>query len=175
MYRTYRKDVSRITDVVRGSVYFPSAVELAQFVDEWVMKYGVAHQAAPKRSSIFQHLLAQVTEFISVYSEFMRSSVPTANISDDDDSSKLLRNRETSDSVETDAQKEPEIKAFEILRIRNRFDPALIDVPGGYRDLALKLKIGFTRCTLSVFMSSLSTCLMISSLGICSQYVMCII
>ena len=52
------------------------------------MKYGVAHQAAPKRSSIFQHLLAQVTEFINVYSEFFRSSVPTANISDDDE--KLL-------------------------------------------------------------------------------------
>jgi hypothetical protein len=174
VYRTYRKDVSRITDVVRGSVYFPSAVELAQFVDEWVMKYGVAHQAAPKRSSIFQHLLAQVTEFINVYSEFMRSSVPTANISDDD-SSKLLHNCETSDSIETDAQKEHEIKAFEILRIRNRFDPALIDVPGGYRDLALKLKIGFMRCTPVFFVLSLSICLMISSLGICSQYVMCII
>jgi hypothetical protein len=36
-------------------------------------------------------------------------------------------------------------KIFEILRIRNRLDPALLDVPGGYRDLALKIKIGFFR------------------------------
>jgi hypothetical protein len=36
-------------------------------------------------------------------------------------------------------------KIFEILRIRNRFDPSLVDVPGGYRDFALKIKIGFSR------------------------------
>jgi hypothetical protein len=34
---------------------------------------------------------------------------------------------------------------FEILRIRNRLHPALQDVPGGYRDFALKVKIGFFR------------------------------
>jgi hypothetical protein len=34
---------------------------------------------------------------------------------------------------------------FEILRIRNRLHPALLDVPGGYRDFALKVKIGFFR------------------------------
>jgi hypothetical protein len=34
-------------------------------------------------------------------------------------------------------------KIFDILRIRNRFDPDLEDVPGGYRDFALKIKIGF--------------------------------
>lgn len=36
-------------------------------------------------------------------------------------------------------------KIFEIMRIRNRLDPALLDVPGGYRDFALKIKIGFFR------------------------------
>ena len=34
-------------------------------------------------------------------------------------------------------------RCMQILRIRNRFDPALLDVPGGYRDFAIKIKIGF--------------------------------
>ena len=38
-----------------------------------------------------------------------------------------------------------DFKLFEIHRIRNRLDPDLDDAPGGYRDLALKLKIGFVR------------------------------
>ena len=36
-------------------------------------------------------------------------------------------------------------KLFEIYRIRNRLDPDLVEVPGGYRDLSFKLKIGFVR------------------------------
>ncbi len=38
-------------------------------------------------------------------------------------------------------------KIFEILRIRNQLDPALLDVPGGYRDFAMKIEIGFFRRT----------------------------
>ena len=39
-------------------------------------------------------------------------------------------------------------KRFHVLRVKNRFDPSLDDRPellnGGYRDINIKLKIGFT-------------------------------
>ena len=44
-----------------------------------------------------------------------------------------------------------DLKLFEICCIRNRLDPDLIDAPGGYRDLAFKLKIGFVRCGYVLF------------------------
>ena len=47
------------------------------------------------------------------------------------------------DCVTVNSQRQHKI--FEILRIRNRLDPSLLDVPGGYRDFALKIKIGFFR------------------------------
>ena len=51
---------------------------------------------------------------------------------------------------QSDLQSEHSGKIFEILRIRNRLDPELEAVPGGYRDFAIKMNIGFYRQVLSL-------------------------
>jgi hypothetical protein len=46
---------------------------------------------------------------------------------------------------QSSSSEDDDFKLFEIHRIKNRLDPELIEVPGGYRDIAFKLKIGFVR------------------------------
>jgi hypothetical protein len=55
-----------------------------------------------------------------------------------------------SPNKQNDLQSEHSGKIFEILRIRNRLDPELVEVPGGYRDFAIKINIGFYRQVLSL-------------------------
>jgi hypothetical protein len=40
VYRTYRGDVSLITDIVRCAVQFETASEMRKFVSMWIVKYG---------------------------------------------------------------------------------------------------------------------------------------
>ena len=49
------------------------------------------------------------------------------------------------DLSQNSSSEDDDFKLFEIQRIKNRLDPELIEVPGGYRDIAVKLKIGFVR------------------------------
>ena len=46
---------------------------------------------------------------------------------------------------QSSSSEDDDFKLFEIHRIKNRLDPELIEVSGGYRDIAFKLKIGFVR------------------------------
>lgn len=56
-----------------------------------------------------------------------------------------------SQSSSRDDDDDENFKLFEIHRIKNRLDPGLVDVPGGYRDIAFKLKIGFVRYSKTSF------------------------
>ena len=49
------------------------------------------------------------------------------------------------DLSQNSSTEDDEFKLFEIHRIKNRLDPELIEAPGGYRDIAFKLKIGVVR------------------------------
>jgi len=127
--------VSLITDIVRCAVRFETAAEMQSFVTDWILKFGQAHQNALEVRWLTS-MRNEIREFFRIFGEHFRNEpIPEAE--------------DTSANSASSSTRAPEdIKLFEICRIRNRLDPDLIDAPGGYRDLAFKLKIGFVRCGL---------------------------
>ena len=125
--------MSLITDIVRCAVRFETAAEMQSFVTHWILKFGQAHQNALEVRWVTS-IQNEIREFFRIFGEHFRNEP----ISEADDASANNTNSSTRASED--------IKLFEICRIRNRLDPDLIDAPGGYRDLAFKLKIGFVRC-----------------------------
>jgi hypothetical protein len=120
VYRSYRGDVTLLTDIVRCAVQFETPADLLRFVKEWLFLYGKPQTRDPPKSMI-SRWLEEFQEFILV---FTNSPIP---------------------DKQTDLQNEHNGKIFEILRIRNRLDPELENVPGGYRDFSIKINIGFYR------------------------------
>jgi hypothetical protein len=136
IYRTYRGDVSLITDIVRCAVQFETVGDMRTFISGWIMKYGLVHRKT-KKAGWFASSCSETHKFFRIFGEHFGRSVPildTLDVAAADIRDDMLAS--TSDE---------EFKLFEIHRIRNRMDPDLIDAPGGYRDVALKLKIGFVR------------------------------
>jgi hypothetical protein len=129
-----------ITDIARCSVDFESVKDMSDFIEKWILKYGHARQnTQPNRwGSNIQNLSMQMREFSRFLGEHIRKAF---RIQSGDDEI----NPQFTERMETSAGSENDKHLFEICRVRNRFDPALIDVPGGYRDVAFKLKIGFVR------------------------------
>ncbi len=144
VYRTYRGNVSLITDIVRCSVQFETVAEMRTFVSNWIMKYGLACRSS-KQVGWLTTMRNEIREFFRIFGEYYRRAAPTPDASD-----------AAADDVRyTMITPVPEdFKLFEICRIRNRFDPNLIDAPGGYRDIAFKLKMGFVRYGLDFFFPS---------------------
>jgi hypothetical protein len=128
--------VSLITDIVRCAVQFETASDMRTFVLGWIMKYGIAHRKSTKAGWLARSC-SETRKFFRIFGEYCRRAEPIPDTRDaeaDDIRYDMLAS--TSDE---------DFKLFEIHRVRNRMDPDLIDVPGGYRDVAFKLKIGFVR------------------------------
>jgi hypothetical protein len=130
VYRSYRGDVTLLTDIVRCAVQFVTPADLLRFVKEWLFLYGEPQTRDPPKSMI-SRWLEELQEFMLVVTN---SSIPKSQ----------------SPNKQDDLQSEHSGKIFEILRIRNRLDPELEAVPGGYRDFAIKMNIGFYRQVLSL-------------------------
>jgi hypothetical protein len=126
--------VTLITDIVRCAVQFETVADMRTFVTNWIMKYGLARRSS-KEIGLLATISNETREFFRIFGEYFRKATP---------------NPDAGDAAADDVRMLPVIsdedfKLFEIHRIRNRLDPDLIDVPGGYRDVACKLKIGFVR------------------------------
>ena len=125
VYRSYRGDVTLLTDIVRCAVQFKTPADLLRFVKEWLFLYGEPQTRDPPKSML-SRWLEELQEFMLVVTN---SYIPECQ----------------SPNKQSDLQSEHSGKIFEILRIRNRLDPELEEVPGGYRDFAIKINIGFYR------------------------------
>jgi hypothetical protein len=135
VYRSYRGDVTLLTDIVRCAVQFEDPADLLRFVKEWLFIYGQPQTRDPPKSMI-SRWVEELQEFMLVVTN---SSIP----------------RSQSPNKQDDLQSEHSGKIFEILRIRNRLDPELEAVPGGYRDFAIKINIGFYRQVSSLIVNFL--------------------
>ena len=131
--------MSLITDIVRCAVRFETAAEMQSFLNNWILKFGQAHQSALEVGWLSK-IQNETRQFFRIFSEYFRDAEPIDDAGDAADN-----HASPSTPVSED------LKLFEICRIRNRLDPDLIDAPGGYRDLAFKLKIGFVRCGDALF------------------------
>jgi hypothetical protein len=118
VYRSYRGDVTLLTDIVRCAVQFQTPADLFRFVKEWLFLYGEPQTRDPPKSMI-SRWVEELQEFMLVVTNSPIPECPSPN--------------------------KQSGKIFEILRIRNRLDPQLEEVPGGYRDFAIKINIGFYR------------------------------
>ena len=121
---------------MRCTVQFETASDMHDFVMKWICKYGLARQNKTK-IGLKEKIVKETREFFRIFWEYFKNEghvpydqLPAAVID-------IASLNSTSD--------DEDFKLFEIHRIRNRLDPDLDDAPGGYRDLALKLKIGFVR------------------------------
>ena len=129
-----------ITDIARCSIDFESVKDMSVFIEKWILKYGHARQnTQPNRwGSNIQNLSMQLRDFSRFLGYHIRKALRIQSRDNANDP-------QFAETMETSEGSENEKHLFEICRVRNRFDPALIEVPGGYRDVAFKLKIGFVR------------------------------
>jgi hypothetical protein len=158
VYRSYRGDVSLLTDIVRCAVRFADSKDMLEFVEKWLFFYGEP-QRPENKPSMAKRFNEQMREFKDVMNFFFHPVKPNSDskvrVNPDSEHVCCASFQRASVHVEPDLASISEArklvsearkhKIFEILRIRNRFDPSLVDVPGGYRDFALKIKIGFSR------------------------------
>ncbi len=156
--------MSLLTDIVRCAVRFADFKDMLEFIENWLFVYGEP-QRPENKPSMAKRFREQMREFKDVINYFFNpvkhnsgnsESKHRDNGTPDPDSEHVCcANFLQGASVDVDPASQSEAdkerkraqkhKIFEILRIRNRFDPSLVDVPGGYRDFALKIKIGFYR------------------------------
>jgi hypothetical protein len=143
-YRSYRRDVSLLTDIVRCAITFEEPRHLLDFVENWLLKHGTPTQPKPDKKTQFivgiKHRMKRAKYFFRLFRDYIKRSL---NIHDYDDSDEEVVQKQ-SEETKDPASWSPDI-LFEIMRIRNRFNLELIEAPGGYRDLSLKIKIGVTR------------------------------
>jgi hypothetical protein len=181
VYRSYRGDVTLLTDIVRCAVQFATPNDLLNFVQNWLFLFGEPKRPA-KKTTMKDLLAKHFREFKEVVNDFFHADTPSSNISTKHPANAVhplnsVEQPPTGDvaaplpssadarqartpgapsrseqGVDCDCDdcinSQRQHKIFEILRIRNRLDPALRDVPGGYRDFAVKIKIGFFRLDL---------------------------
>ena len=113
---------------------FEIPADLLRFVTEWLFVYGETKEVDLTKSMIHRWM-EQFKEFKEVIREhYFPSSLDVHKNQPSTNEGKCYDKN----------------KIFEILRIRNRFDPELEEVPGGYRDFAIKMNIGFYRQVLSL-------------------------
>jgi hypothetical protein len=148
-----------ITDIVRCSVAFETVSDMSLFVQEWIMKYGKVRQIKSKfaLSKKISEIRTEMQNFLKLFGEHFRSSGRIRQMREQRDRPAASTTTQSEHSANQTTDRD--FHLFEIHRIRNRLDPALIVVPGGYRDLAFKLKIGFVRYDahcLSYILSTLS-------------------
>jgi hypothetical protein len=116
---------------------------MKSFVTNWIMKYG---QSA--RSVVH---IGRLKTFLDDFGIALNDFREHFGSADNPDTVNIperpsdAANDNVSQSSSIDDDNYDNFKLFEIHRIKNRLDPELVDVPGGYRDIAFKLKIGFVR------------------------------
>ena len=132
---------------------FDSASDMKAFVTNWIMKYG---QSA--RSVVHIGRLKTFLDEFSMFLNDIREHFGSADNADTSDTPRQHSERPSDaananvyQSSSSDDDNDDNFKLFEIHRIKNRLDPELVDVPGGYRDIAFKLKIGFVRYSKTFF------------------------
>lgn len=148
---------------------FERCKDILDFVEKWLFIYGKPKCPGAKQSFVmrwkdefFNAFGLQSNKILSY------SALPTS----ENTASTVSSNSKTPPHVSIEMQSHDtanECKAapiFEILRIRNRMHLDLQDVPGGYRDFALKIKIGFFRyCFLLICCACSMTHLYIGTLS----------
>jgi hypothetical protein len=146
---------------------------MQSFVTNWILKFGQSRRIV-KQIGRLTSIRNETLKVWDTLEQYFRKTRRTTNAHYNEetfskDISPSSLNDETFDILEqyfrktrrtTDAHNNEEtffkdispsslndetFKLFEIHRIRNRLDPDLVEVPGGYRDLSFKLKIGFVR------------------------------
>ncbi len=115
-----------LTDLVRCAVQFETPADLLHFIKEWLLVYG-----EPKKRDHTKSMLSRCVQQFKDFKQLIKELYFPSDCDAEEKKQEAL-------CVDKD-------KKFEILRIRNRLDLNLEEVPGGYRDFALKLKIGFFR------------------------------
>lgn len=121
---------------MRCAVQFESVVDMRTFISGWIIKYGLVPRKS-KKAGWLASRCSETHKFFRIFGEHFGRAAPILDTLD-----------AAADDIRYDmlaSASDEEFKLFEIHRIRNRMDPDLIDVPGGYRDVAFKLKIGFVR------------------------------
>ncbi len=116
---------------------FETPADLLRFVKEWIFHHGEPQKRDPVKNMI-SRWVDELQEFIRVVTNspvvinapgVTNSTIPECQ----------------SPKKQRDFHSGHGGKIFQILRIRNRLDPNLEEVPGGYRDFAIKINIGFYR------------------------------
>ena len=117
------------------------------FITNWIMRFGQSARSAIQIGRL-QMFLNEFGMFLHDVREYLSSAKgkvhPDTGHSPHQhvDQPFEVTNADLSQNSSTE---DDEFKLFEIHRIKNRLDPELIEAPGGYRDIAFKLKIGFVR------------------------------
>jgi len=121
---------------VRCAIQFETAAELQSFVSKWILKFGQGRKIV-KQIGRFTSIQNETLKVFDILGQYFRKATRTTN----------AHNNEETDfkDVSPSSLNDEPLKLFEIHRIRNRLDPNLVEVPGGYRDLSFKLQIGFVR------------------------------
>jgi hypothetical protein len=117
------------------------------FITNWILKYGKGPTRDIKLGKMTK-MLNETRNFLKIAREYMGRRQQVFP----DDCGEPFENP-------TETIADSDIKLFEIHRIRNRMDAGLIRVPGGYRDVAFKIKIGFVRYATRVLSSKSDLCL----------------
>jgi hypothetical protein len=116
------------------------------FITNWIMRLGQSARIAIQ--------IGRLKKFLNEFGMFIhdiREHVSSAGKVHPDCGDSLHQQAEqpckaaNSDASQNSSNEDDDFKLFEIHRIKNRLDPELIRTPGGYRDVAFKLKIGFVR------------------------------
>jgi hypothetical protein len=116
------------------------------FITNWIMRLGQSARIAIQ--------IGRLKKFLNEFGMFIhdiRDHVSSAGKVHPDCGDSLHQQTDqpcetaNSDASQNSSNEDEDFKLFEIHRIKNRLDPELIHTPGGYRDVAFKLKIGFVR------------------------------
>jgi hypothetical protein len=118
------------------------------FITNWILKYGKGPTRDTKLGRM-TNFLNETRNFLKIAREYMGRRAQVFP----DNSSEPSENHPAETIADFDS------KLFEIHRIRNRMDTGLVRVPGGYRDVAFKFKIGFVRYATRASSSKSDLCL----------------
>jgi hypothetical protein len=135
-----------ITDIVRCAVVFDSASDMKLFVTNWIVRFGQSERSAVQLGGL-KMFLNECSLLFHDFREHFSSSVNIQPDTSDTPHQQVERPSEAANAnlSQSSSSEDDDFKLFEIHRIKNRLDPELIEVPCGYRDIAVKLKIGFVR------------------------------
>ncbi len=124
---------------------FDTASDMKVFITNWIMRFGQSAKSAIQIGRL-KMFLNEFGMFLHDCCEHSSSAGKVHPDTSDSSHQHVDRPVEAINAVSQNSSiEDDDFKLFEIHRIKNRLDPELIEAPGGYRDIAFKLKIGFVR------------------------------